>query len=233
MTPTTGLFLEDRLFLNKSRTRWLAIGAQPIAGKQFAAVVRLCESDTKYVTFTRDQIPHLFNILDKNEDEFDPEILTSNKWWKSIVDEAPVERSPIYFKTRVKPHGVIFHIGNNDSGYGQTYPFYIVLGQTSIQNLYERNKLVWKMVNEVKTAYVRSIFISLVHDAKFIKDTIPEHLIWKAFLEEEAIRFCGTNPKNTTIARDALTHGFEYFKYHLQLARDEEDSAEGSIEMSP
>lgn len=227
------MFLEDRLFLNKSRTRWLSIGALPGSGKQFTAVVRLCESDTKYVTFTRDQIPYLFDILDKNQNYFDPEIETSDKWWRSIVDEAPLELSSIYFKTREKPHGIIFHIGNNNFGYGNTYPFFIILGEASMQNLYDRNKLVWKMVNEVKTTYVRSIFIDLIHDAKFIKDTISEHLIWKAFLEEEAIRFCGTNPKNTAIARDAFTHGFEYFKYHLQLARDEENSAEEDIEMSP
>lgn len=191
---------------------------------QFVAVARLCESESKYITFSRDQIPHLFKILDDFQSFIELEIETSEKWWQTIVGEAPVEYSPIYFQVvqyaNINGDGQLFKIGNKKS---ESFPLYIVLGQKSIQNLYERNKLVWKMVNEVKVNYVRMIFNDLVRDAKEIKnDTMSEHLIWKAFLEKDAIRYCGANSKKSTIARDALTHGFEYFKLilHKSIAED-------------
>lgn len=216
--PKTGLFLEERLFLNKSRTKWLSIGAQPMPGGEFIPVVRLCENESKFVTFTRDQIPHLFNTLDKNESSIELEILTSEKWWESIVGEAPPKYSSIHFKVNDYKDRELFEIGNKKS---ETFPFYIILGQNSIKNLYERNKLIWKMVNEVKINYIRMIFSDLIRDAKETKDTISEHLIWKAVLEKDAIRYCGANSKNSTIARDALTHGFEYFKHVLEQSEEE------------
>lgn len=217
--PKTGLFLEERVFLNKSQTKWLSIGAQPMPSGQFTAVVRLCESDTKFVTFTRDQIPHLFSTMDKFQSQLELEIETSDKWWESIVGNVPVEYSSIQFEVvryaNIHSDGEIFKVGNKNE---TNSPFYINLEQNSVKNLYERNKLVWKMVNAVKVNYVRMIFADLIRDAKEIKD---EHLIWKAFLEKDAIRYCGANSKNSTIARDALTHGFEYFKLILQQSRAE------------
>lgn len=82
------------------------------------------------------------------------------------------------------------------------------------------------MVNEVKTNFVRKVFSDLINDTIHIKDDISDHLIWKSFLEREASRYCGSNSKNSTIARDALTHGFEYFKLILQQRRTENSDIE-------
>lgn len=214
----TGLFLEERIFLNKSRTKWLAIGAQPVIGGQFVAVVRLCENDSKYVTFTRNEIPHLFQVLENQKSHFKYEIEEIEKWWDDILLGEP-KSTPIHFKVIAYNGQDLFQIGNKKS---ESFPYYIILGENSIKTLYQLNKLVWKMVNEVKTNYARSIFSDLVRDAAGMKDHKGDNFIWKEFLEKDAIRYCGANSKNSTIARDALTHAFEYFKTIVEERKAEQ-----------
>lgn len=210
----TALFLEERLFLNKSQTKWLTIGAQPMPGGEFIAVVRLCESESKYVTFTRNEIPHLYSVLEYEKSSFGCEFEENHKWWKDILFlNKPQESSPIHFKIRDHHDDPIYEIGNKTH---QTFPFYIMIGQNTIQALYEHNKLIWKMVNEVKTNFCRVNLSELINTAIAVKDVSSEHMIYKQFLEKEATRFCGSNAKHSTIARDALTHGFEYFKLIAQ-----------------
>lgn len=145
-----------------------------MADGEFNAVVRLCENDTKFVTFTRNEIPHLFNVLDHQKSVIEFEFESNDKWWSEIVGEAPTENTSIHFQHNEYPERSVYEIGNKRN---TTYPFYIMLGANSIQTLYERNKLVWKMVNEVKTNFVRKLFSDLVRDAKYMRDDISDHVM--------------------------------------------------------
>lgn len=209
------LFLEERIFLNKSCTKWISIGVQPMLNGEFVKVARIAESDTKYVSFNHQELKYLFSALRHNRecngyygrDEFEPWDVEEH-WMDSIAPEEYEDRDKTILLDRTSYGNDVYQLGNLKNS---DFPRYILIASSSLKNLFDLEEFVFEVMLNKKTNFVQDAIFNLVERYRKEKKSNLNYDHLKAFLSIEAKTLCGKNFMLYAITRDAFTNLFEYF----------------------
>lgn len=215
------LFLEERIFLNKSCTKWVSIGIQPRLNGVFKKAVRIAESDTSFISFDEDEIKYLMSKLGKDRelngyeyrDVGEPWDVEEN-WMDYCAPEDYKKRDETILLKKTAFNDSIYQLGNKKT---TGYPQYIQIGRSSLEELFKLGEFLCMILRNKKEKFAQDSFFNLIEKYKSggRKERFPCEQL-KGFLSFECSQLCGKNNLLYSITRDAFTNCYEYSKYAIE-----------------
>lgn len=207
-----GLFLENRLFLNKSRSKWASIGVEGDQSGKFRKVLRIGgENESSFVSFNERETQFLFSVLAKDKNLNGSDTSFVDKW--CIFTDEELEDSDRIIRLEPTAFNLdIYELQNTES---KGWPSYITIGKTSLIELFRFAELIHSIIEHKKVSFFYETFYTFVNDYKQ-HVLFNEHVTFKQFMVAQAIEYCGKNSFKHSIACDMFTKCFEYVDYVLQ-----------------
>lgn len=212
------LFFEEKFYLNKSATKWIAIGVKPLMNGVFTRVFRIVDKNGIYLTFNVGQISELFTVLSEvkalknfssmNNYDDDEEECEAN-----IEGQIRIEKSDY--------NNQVYTVENDGSEEKITQ---IALGLKSLQRLCQLEDLIYFSYKKCDYIFAKGVFFELIEAAQKMPlkdrnnpDRLRRMLLNKAIDRYEMSEAC----PHYLIARDTLAK-FEDF-FHFMVNKQDEN----------
>lgn len=150
------LFLEERIFLNNSNSKWISLGTKPNINGEFSYAMWLVDSRGFYMSFSSNQVTRLFSLLQDIpmlKNKFNPNRL--------VKPEKTTPDKDFYIQQSTN-NDFLYNIVNNQSENVKS----ISIAYTTLKRLLYLEPIILKSYQMLNNKMVRSSFSKILNDVR-------------------------------------------------------------------